>query len=270
MTAKEVVFADDYSVAGNLNGIKDYWDKLTSIGSKYGYFPKPTKYYLIVKEKNRSTKPICQFKSEITTEWKTHLGAVTEYLDEYVKDLVKDWDNQLTILLTIAETQLQAAYLAFATVFKSKLIYFLRTIPNIRHWLLPLERTSWNQFIPAVTGCHICSDKERVLTSLPTRYGGLAIPIIHETAEIEFMNSSKITSELTAYNIIEYNLKKLKNEMKKSVEVKYKNIIERLTDEMNDKGKRPMDISTLTGVSNWLIILPVTEFGFELSNSRIQ
>ena len=53
MTAKEVVFADDYSVADNLNGIKDYWDKLTSVGSKYGYFPKPTKYYLIVKEKNR-------------------------------------------------------------------------------------------------------------------------------------------------------------------------------------------------------------------------
>ena len=132
-----------------------------------------------------------------------------------MKDLVKDWDNQLTILLSIAETQLQAAYLAFASGFKSKLIYFLRTIPNIRHWLLPLERTSWNQFIPAVTGCHICSDKERVLTSLPTRYGGLAIPIIHETAEIEFMNSSKITSELTAYDIIEYNLKKLKNEMKK-------------------------------------------------------
>ena len=52
---------------------------------------------------------------------------------------------------------------------------------------------------------------------------------------------------------------------KKSIEVKYKNIIERLTDEMNDKGKRPMDISTLTGVSNWLIVLPITEFGFEWS-----
>ena len=53
VTAKEVVFADDFSVAGNLNGIKDYWDKLTAIGPKYGCFPKPTKYYLIVKEKNR-------------------------------------------------------------------------------------------------------------------------------------------------------------------------------------------------------------------------
>ena len=70
----------------------------------------------------------------ITAEGKRHLGAVigsTEYRDEYVKDLVKDWDNQLTILSTIAETQLQAAYLAFVNEFESKLNYFLRAIPNI-------------------------------------------------------------------------------------------------------------------------------------------
>ena len=34
--------------------------------------------------------------------------------------------------------------------------------------------------------------------SLPSKYGGFLIPIFHETAEIEFMNSSKITSERTA------------------------------------------------------------------------
>ena len=137
----------------------------------------------------------------ITAEEKIHLSAVigsTEYRDKYVKDLVKDWDNQLTILSTIAETQLQAAYLALARRFKSTLNYFLRIVPNICHLLLPLERTIRKKFIPAVTGNHICSDKERALISLPTKYSGLAIPIFHETAEIEFMNSSKITSELTA------------------------------------------------------------------------
>ena len=51
MNAKEVAFADDFSVVGSLNSIKDYWDKLTATGAKYGYFPKPTKSYLIVKEK---------------------------------------------------------------------------------------------------------------------------------------------------------------------------------------------------------------------------
>ena len=35
----------------------------------------------------------------------------TEYRDHYMKDLVKDWDNQLTILSNIAEIQLQAVHL---------------------------------------------------------------------------------------------------------------------------------------------------------------
>ena len=51
MNAKEVAFADDSSVTGSVKSIKDYWNKLTAIGPKYGYFPKPTKSFLIVKEK---------------------------------------------------------------------------------------------------------------------------------------------------------------------------------------------------------------------------
>ena len=56
----------------------------------------------------------------ITAEDKRHLGVIigiTEYRDEYMKDLIKDWDNQLTILSTIAKTQSQAAYLAFVSGF---------------------------------------------------------------------------------------------------------------------------------------------------------
>ena len=109
------VLADDFSVAGNLSSIKDYWGKLTVIGPKYGYFLKPTKSYLITKEKN----------------WR-----IIEYSEKYVKDLVKDWDKQLTILSTIAETQPQTAYSAFASGFKSKVNYFLKTVPNIHHLLL--------------------------------------------------------------------------------------------------------------------------------------
>ena len=108
---------------------------------------------------------------------KKHLVAVirsTEYRNDYVKDLVKHWDNQLNTLPTIAETQPQAVYTAFTSGVKSKLNYFLRTILNIRHLLLPIERTIRNKFIPAVTGDHICNEKVRVLVSLPTRYGVLA------------------------------------------------------------------------------------------------
>ena len=69
---------------------------------------------------------------------------------------------------------------------------------------------------------------------------------------------------ITAYGTIEENLKKFKTEMKKSIEEKQKNVIERLTTEMNDKKKHLGDISTLTGVLNWLTVLSFTESGFKL------
>ena len=37
---------------------------------------------------------------------------------------------------------------------------------------------------------------------------------------------------------------------------------------MNDKEKRLVDISTLNGILNWLVVLPITEFGFELSKQH--
>ena len=49
LQAKEVPFADD---AGKLADIKNFMDKLATIGTKYRYFPKSTKPYLIVGKKN--------------------------------------------------------------------------------------------------------------------------------------------------------------------------------------------------------------------------
>ena len=65
------------------------------------------------------------------------------------------------------------------------------------------------------------------------------------------------------YDIIGDNLKKIKTEIKKSIEENYKDVIERSATEMNDKEKRLVDISTLTGV--WSLD---TEFGFELSKQQ--
>ena len=38
---------------------------------------------------------------------------------------------------------------------------------------------------------------------------------------------------------------------------------------MNDKEKGLVDISTLIGVSNWLTVLPIGEFGFKLSKQQL-
>ena len=52
----------------------------------------------------------------------------------------------------------------------------------------------------------------------------------------------RINQKRLQYDIIKYNIKKLKAEIKKS----NKNVIERLTTEMNNKEKWLVDISTIT------------------------
>ena len=48
-----------------------------------------------------------------------------------------------------------------------------------------------NKFLTAVKGCHICNDKERAPISLPTRYGGLAIPYLMKHRKLNLWFASK-------------------------------------------------------------------------------
>ena len=182
LQTREVAFADDLTVAGKLADIKSFWNKLSTIGPKYGYFPKSTKSYFIVKKSClKDAKTIfTDTNINITTDGRKHLGAVVgsdTCKVRYVENLLDDWNTQLKLLSAIAETQPQAAYLAFVSGFRSELNYFMRAIPEISHHLASLEETPRNRFIPAITGGHICNDTERKLLSLPTRFGGLAIPV---------------------------------------------------------------------------------------------
>ena len=124
----------------------------------------------------------------ITIQGKKHLGAAigsNKYREEYVKDIINDWNNQLILLSSIVKSEPQAAYSAFVSGFKSKLNYVMGTSPGISQFLCPLEDRNRNKFIPAITGGHICSNNERRLLSLSTRYGKLAIPTFYELAETE-------------------------------------------------------------------------------------
>ena len=68
--------------------------------------------------------------------------------------------------------------------------------------------------------------EERKLLSLPARYGGLAIPVFHKQAEVEYINSRRITTELTSlitdqqmeYTVDEVAIKKIKLQIKSEKE----------------------------------------------------
>ena len=75
---REVAFTYDFTVAGKLAEIKIFWDKLATIGPKYGYFPKSIKSYLIVKQNCLKDAKIILTDTNInvTTDERKHLGAI--------------------------------------------------------------------------------------------------------------------------------------------------------------------------------------------------
>ena len=53
--ANQVWFADDATAGGCLEQLHEWWVKLNNLGPPFGYFPNPSKTWLIVKEKHLST-----------------------------------------------------------------------------------------------------------------------------------------------------------------------------------------------------------------------
>ena len=71
----------------------------------------------------------------------------------------------------------------------------MHTTPNINEELRRLDDVINNKLIPSFTEKKLCGNDERLLLSLPTKLGGMDIPVFSEIANIEFQNSSLLTKE---------------------------------------------------------------------------
>ena len=52
---KQVWYADDASAAGKITRLHEWWNQLTTIGPRFGYFANATKTWLVTKEKHLTT-----------------------------------------------------------------------------------------------------------------------------------------------------------------------------------------------------------------------
>lgn len=279
-TAKHVAFADDFTVAGKLSEIKSYWEKLTSIGPKFGYFPKADKSYLIVKARyiESANEIFKEMHVKITSSGQRHLGAVIgdiNYKNQYVNSKIQDLMNQLQLLSQIAVMEPQSAFTAFNAGFKSKFTYLMRTIPNISKNLQPIEDIIRNEFLPAITGGHCCSNAERDLLSLPIRLGGLGITNFVNESDFEYDNSRSITASLSKAiyeqvdkSICEIEKRHLKNQIKDSRNKRHEDRLTDVKKNLDEKQLRLNDICSEKGCSNWLTVLPYAEHGFDLNKQQ--
>ena len=273
--AQMVAFADDLTAATTIRGLFQWWKCLIEIGPRYGYYPEPTKSYLIVKNGDiRGAKEhFTGTKVQITSTGQRHLGAVIgskEFREWYCNQKISDWIKEISLLSDVALTEPQAAYACYVSAYQHKFTYFLRTIPGIEDNLAPLEEVVRHRLMPAILGGHLVNDDERALLSLPPRLGGLGIKNVQESAPTDYLNSVEVTKPLCQKILgAEMNgVAKTKSEIKQRKNEIYKEKLELLRGKMNDEERRRNDANQESGSYNWLTALPLKEHGYDLNKEQ--
>ena len=169
-------------------------------------------------------------KIKVTTEGQRHLGAVTgssKYKCGYVQNKIDEPINEIKVLSMIAKAEPQAAYSCFTTVFKHKSSYIMRTISDISDQLNQLDEVITSEFIPATTGGTYCSNIERKLLSLPSKFRGLGIPIFAEISNQEYEYSLMLSKDIST--------RIMKQEIQLPSETDVKNIKQKIKNQKQQK-----------------------------------
>ena len=273
----QVAFADDLTGIGQIDALKNWWDKLLDIGKYVGYHVNESKSCLIVKSQHLEyASQVFSGSNIIITEGHRHLGAVigNETSKEiYVSEKVSEWIAQLEQLIKIAKTQPHSAFSAFNHGLRHRYTYIMRTIPNISALLKPLDKKI-DEFIKVLLNDHNFNHDDRLLYSLPAKKGGLGIIIPSNMSDQEYFNSREITRTSTncvvtqekAYTDNRKEIKNLKAKIKKEKQKRHSALFEELKLKIVCKDKlRALLASIENGASNWLNVLPLKEHGFFLA-----
>ena len=275
---KQVWFADDATAGGDLARLKTWWDRISEIGPDYGYYPNPSKTWLIVKDSNleEATTLFQGTGVSITAEGKRHLGAAigtNSFVESYVKRKVSGWVHEVQRLSSIAVTQPHAAYAAFTHGQTSKWTYLAKTIPDIGDLLKPVENAIRQRFLPSLTGQNAFKDTDRDLMALAVRFGGLGIidPCRQSTANNNA--SEKITAPLVALILQQSHTYSSETKAEQLRARKDTRTLRRkqeatasseLKDKLPSNLQKALAVSAEKGASSWLSTLPIEEHGFAL------
>ena len=206
---KQAAYVDDLISAGQLQPQLNWWENLLKVAPTVGYYPKPSKSWLIVKaEKVELAQQIFKdTKINITSDGQRHQGAAigsVGFRDVFVKEKVKDWVCQLIMLSKVATFILRLLIVRSRLEFVINLTTYLEQLSDLSEHLQPVEDVIRHKFIPALCEGRSCSDDERLLLSLPVKLGGLGIPDLMRIAALEY-DASKSITEPIAKKIISQN-----------------------------------------------------------------
>ena len=156
----------------------------------YGYHPKPSKSWLIVKPEFKEEADRLFSDVQVTDKGHRYLGSYIgseSGLLEFINNEIESWNADIEGLSKIASSEPQLAYSAFVFGTSRRWNFITRTTPGISELLHALEYKIKDTFIPAIVGKLFVPDYLRDIFSLPAKMGGLGITNVKETAEMEYI-----------------------------------------------------------------------------------
>ena len=167
----QVWYADDAAAGGSLSSLKLWWNKLTDLGSLFGYFPNAKKSWLVVKpgSLDKAKHLFANTNVDVMNEGRSYLGAALgsrDFYRGYLTEKATHWTTEIEKLCKIALSQSQAANAALTHGLIRWWVYASRTNENFDDFLHPLDKAIQNTLIPEITGRSPPGDAERRLLEL--------------------------------------------------------------------------------------------------------
>ena len=285
-------FADDAGAGGELQRLRQWWDKIVELGPKYGYFPNATKSYLIVKpeKRNKANKIFRDTNIIICQTGKRYLGGALgcdEFTRDYLGEKVKKWLGELDRLAKFASSEPHAAFAALTHGLIGRWLYAIRVSEASADDLFrPLEVAIRQKIIPALTGQPAPNDDVRKMLALPARLGGLGILDPTAITAIEREASEECSAPLVDIILeskqscgrqrIENTLqalekqKAVKRRNKRKRQEAQKKEAESIIASLPAMQRDCALVAQEKGVSSWVTAIPVDRAGFSLHKSAFR
>ena len=130
---KQIWYADDSAAIGTVEQLHAWWNRLATEGQAFGYFPNPSKTWVVTKQRHfdKASNTFAGSGVNVTLDGRPYLGVVIdsqEYIEEYVSSKVQEWSSSFIILSDVAKSQPHAAFSALTHGLLSKWTYLSRAV----------------------------------------------------------------------------------------------------------------------------------------------
>ena len=277
-------YADDGQAVGTVESLRRWWDRLVEIGPRYGYYPRASKTWLVVKE-GREAEAEEAFRStgvKIAKESGSRdLGAAVGSLAfrrKYMGDKVNGWVDMVRVVADLAKVQPHAAHALYIHAVRHRWKFLQRCMGYMEEVFQELEDVQREQLIPALFGRmgEAISDLHREIYALPSRLGGLSIDNPVLGARESYDDSQQLTGVIQEailagggaldMGVIKERRRELKR--RRAERVKQQALVVKQKVPEHDKLRRALEVASEKGASAVFSARPVEEYGFAFRSKR--